>query len=138
VTLLPGWWEKVLNYVGFADSYVEEEEDDFSRVVESHPRKRAPVLSLHSSPDLKIVVAAPVSFEDSEKLAGHLKSRRPVIANFDGASKEAAQRVIDFLSGAVFALNGSTCKVTGETFLFNPSNVSVYSEDLPGDMWEHL
>ena len=135
---MPGWWEKFLNFIGFSDSYVEEEEDDFPQVVESRSRKRAPVLSLHSSPDLKIVVASPVSFEESEKLAGHLKNRRPVIVNFDGASKETAQRIIDFLSGAVFALNGSTCKVAAETFLFNPSNVSVYSEDLTGDLRERL
>jgi cell division inhibitor SepF len=138
VTLLPSWWEKFLSFIGFTDDGVEEEEDDVPQLTGRGSRKQAPVLSLHSAPDVKIVVVSPVSFEESEKLAGHLKNRRPVIVNFDGAPKETAQRIIDFLSGAVFALNGSTCKVAADTFLFNPSNVTVYSEDLSGDLRERL
>jgi cell division inhibitor SepF len=135
---LPSWWEKFLSFVGFTDDGVEEEEDDAPQVAGNGSRKQAPILSLHSAPDVKIVVVSPGCFEEAEKLAGHLKNRRPVIANFNGTPKETAQRIIDFLSGAVFALNGSTCKVTAETFLFNPSNVSVYSEDLSGDLRERL
>jgi cell division inhibitor SepF len=139
VTLLPSWWEKFLSFVGFADDSVEEEEEgDILQASEKSPRKQAPILSLHSSPDVKIVVVSPEGFEEVEKLAGHLKNRRPVIVNFRGTPKETAQRIIDFLSGAVFALNGSTCKVTPETFLFNPSNISVYSDDLSGDLRERL
>jgi cell division inhibitor SepF len=138
VTLLPNWWEKFLSFVGFADERVEEEEDDVLQVSGKASRKQAPILSLHSAPDVKIVVVSPEGFEEVEKLAGHLKNRRPVIVNFNGTSKEIAQRIIDFLSGAVFALNGSTCKVTAETFLFNPSNISVYADDLSGDLRERL
>lgn len=135
---MPGWWEKFLNFIGFSDSYEDEGEDELPQVMEGRSHKRAPVLSLHSSSDLKIVVVSPVNFEESEKLAGHLKNRRPVIINFEDASKETAQRMIDFLSGAVFALNGSTCKVAAETFLFNPSNVSVYPEEQAGDLRDRL
>ncbi len=135
---MPGWLDKVLHFIGFGDNYTDEDEDDPQQVVESGQRKRAPVLSLHSSPDLKIVVMSPESFEESEKLAGHLKNRRPVIVNFDNTSKEIAQRIIDFLSGAVFALNGGTWKVTAETFLFMPSNISIYSEALIDDQREHM
>jgi cell division inhibitor SepF len=138
VILLPNWWEKFLNFVGFTDDGVEEEEDDVPQVTGRSSRKQAPILGLHSAPDMKIVVVSPEGFEEAEKLAGHLKNRRSVIVNFNGTPKETAQRIIDFLSGAVFVLNGSTCKVTAETFLFNPSNVSVYSEDLSGDLRERL
>lgn len=135
---MPAWFDKVLNFLGFADNYSDEDVDDLQQPVEIGHRRRAPVLSLHSSPDLKIVVMSPTSFEESEKMAGHLKNRRPVFVNCDHTPKETAQRIIDFLSGAVFALNGSTHKVAAETFLFIPSNVTVYSEDLPGDLlkWE--
>lgn len=135
---MPGWIDKVLHFIGFSDNYVEEDEDDVPQVIEGSSRKRAPVLSLHSSPDLKIVVVSPTSFEESEKLASHLKNRRPLIINFDNVPKETAQRIIDFLSGAVFALNGGTWKVTAETFLFIPSNISIYSEELTGDLRERL
>lgn len=135
---MPNWWEKILSFVGFADDCAEEEEDDVLQAPGKAPRKQAPILSLHSAPDVKIVVVSPEGFEEVEKLAGHLKNRRPVIVNFNGTPKETAQRIIDFLSGAVFALNGSTCKVAAETFLFNPSNVSVYADDLSGDLRERL
>lgn len=137
---MPVWWEKLLSFIGFSDSYEDGDEDEgeLSQVIEGRSRKRAPVLSLHSASDVKIVVVSPVSFEESERLAGHLKNRRPVIINLEFASKETAQRMIDFLSGAVFALNGSTCKVAAETFLFNPSNVSVYPEEPTGDLRDRL
>jgi len=135
---LHSWWEKLLIFIGFTDDGVEDEEDESPHAPERGARKQAPILSLHSAPDVKIVVVSPENFEESEKLAIHLKNRRPVIVNFEDAPKETAQRIIDFLSGAVFALNGSTCKVAAETFLFNPSNVSVYSEDLSGDLRERL
>lgn len=135
---MPSWWEKFLSFIGFADDSVEEEADDALQVTGRNPHKPAPVLSLHSAPDVKIVVVSPEVFEEAEKLAGHLKNRRPVIVNFNCTPKETAQRIIDFLSGAVFALNGSTCKVAAETFLFNPSNVSVYTDDLSGDLRERL
>jgi len=136
---LPGWLDKVMHFIGFSDNYAEEDEDGTPQVLESGSfHKKAPVLSLHSSPDLKIVVVSAGSFEESEKLAAHLKNRRPVIVNFDNVPKEIAQRIIDFLSGAVFALNGGTWKVTAETFLFIPSNISVYSEEQAGDLRDRL
>lgn len=135
---MPGWLEKIFKFVGFSDNYDEEEDDDSPQPAETGPRKRAPVLSLHSAPDLKIVVVSPVGFEESEKLAGHLKNRRPLIVNFKNAPKETAQRIIDFLSGAAYGLSGSTQRITADTFLFIPSNFSVYSEDLSGDLGERL
>jgi cell division inhibitor SepF len=136
---LPSWLERVLHFIGFSDNYDEEEDDDSSQLMEERvSRKRAPVLSLHSSPDLKIVVVSPLCFEEAEKLASHLKNRRPLIVNFNNAPKDEAQRIIDFLSGAAYGLSGSTRKVTADTFLFIPSNFSIYTEDMSGDLRERL
>jgi cell division inhibitor SepF len=140
VILVVGWLEKTLGYLGFSENEADEEDDDVqssTQTLDGPTRKRTPVLSLHSAPEVKIAVTSPTSFGEAEKLAAHLKSRRPVIVNFEGTSKDVAQRIIDFLSGTVYALNGSTCKVAAETFLFNPSNTSVYTEEI-ADLRERL
>ncbi|NPV29718.1 MAG: cell division protein SepF [Firmicutes bacterium] len=133
-----GWFEKIMSFIGFAESYEgEEDEEPIQAVAEDRGRKRAPVLSLHTSPEAKIIVASPVAFDEAEKIAGHLKSRKSVIVNFEHTPKDVAQRIIDFLSGAVFVLNGSTLKITAETFLFVPSNFSIHSEGLAGEWKEN-
>lgn len=135
----PGWLERFMNFMGLADPEDEvEEEEVIPRSVDGRGRNKAAVLSLHTAPDVKIVVVSPVSFDEAEKLAGHLKSRKPVIVNFEQTPKEIAQRIIDFLSGAVLALNGSTRKVTVQTFLFVPSNVSILADELASSLRERL
>ncbi|MDH7576436.1 MAG: cell division protein SepF [Bacillota bacterium] len=128
-----GWLEKIMSFIGFADNYEDEEDDDPVPVVEERSRKRAPVLSLHASPEAKIMVVSPVTFDEAEKIASHLKGRKSVIVNFEHTPKDTAQRIIDFLSGAVFVLNGGTLKITAETFLFVPSNFSIHPEGLTNE-----
>lgn len=130
------WFDKVINFLGYS-----EQEDEFESLEdfedrfdgsedESKGRKRAPVLNLHTSPEVKIIVMTPGSFNEAEKVANHLKSRKPVVVNLSKVSKEVAQRILDFMSGTVFALNGNMQRVSKDTFLFAPSNMTVYS-DMP-------
>lgn len=133
-----GWWDKVVDFMGLAENEEDVEEEATREEELKQPRSRGNVLSLHANPEVKIMVVSPLSFDEAEKLAGHLKSRKPVIVNFENTSRDQAQRIIDFLSGAALALNGSTLKITAQTFLFVPSNVSVHADDLPGDLREKL
>ncbi len=122
------WFEKLMSFIGFGDNYEEDDEGELLSPTEKR-RGKTPVLSLHTNPEMKIVVVSPKSFEDVEQLATHLKSRKPVVVNLSQTPKDVGRRIIDFLSGAVFALGGNTSKVTADTFLFVPSNVTI----LPGD-----
>lgn len=133
-----GWYEKVLSVLGYSDQ--EDEYEAFEEYDEDDQkgRKRAPVLSLHTSPEVKIIVLTPTAFDEAEKAANHLKSRKPVVLNFNRTTKEVAQRILDFLSGTVFALNGSMQRVSKETFLFVPNNITVYSEVPGGNMQDRL
>ncbi len=133
-----GWFEKFMNFIGLSDNYEEEEEEELQPVEVRSRSNKGAVLSLHSAPEMKIIVVKPLTFEESEKLVGYLKNRKPVIVNFENTPKDIAQRIIDFLSGAILALNGSTLKVTAQTFLFVPSNVSVHSGEIPGDLRERF
>ncbi|MBO8158580.1 cell division protein SepF [Thermosyntropha sp.] len=86
------------------------------------------VVSLHSNKTLKVVVCEPESFEEVQVLADHLKSRRQVILNFENTSPEVAQRIIDFLSGTTYSLDGHSQQLGPHIFIFTPSNVEISTD----------
>ena len=74
---------------------------------------------------MDMVLVKAKSYNDMQSIAQHIKDRKVVIVNFEDMDKETAQRMVDFLSGAVFALNGSPKKVSGSTFLFSSNQVAL-------------
>lgn len=83
------------------------------------------VVSIHSNKNLKVVVCEPEKYDEVQALADHLKNRKQVILNFESTSPEVAQRIIDFISGAVYALDGQSQQLGRNIFLFAPSHVEV-------------
>ncbi len=129
-----GMMERILNFLGFEQEEVEvEEEFEPERPEERSeraeraraPRGRGAVVSLPTAKPMKVVVVEPKSFEEVENIAENLRSRRPVIVNLEEADKELARRVIDFLSGTAFAIDGITQRIAAGVFLFAPSGVDV-------------
>ncbi len=83
-----------------------------------------------ASHKMKVVVIEPKSFDDAQEVANCLREKRPVVINFDKTDAEAAKRIIDFISGTTYALNGEIKKVGRNVFLCAPSNVNVsYTEE---------
>ena len=80
-----------------------------------------------SSP-LNIVVVEPRSFEDSLEIVNYLKDRKSVIVNLQYLDREVSQRVIDFVSGATLALDGSQERVGHGVFIFASMNCQVETE----------
>lgn len=79
---------------------------------------------------MKVVVIEPKSFDDAQQVANCLREKRPVVINFEKTEGEAAKRIIDFISGTTYALNGEIKKVGKGVFLCAPSNVNVsYTEE---------
>jgi cell division inhibitor SepF len=83
------------------------------------------LVSFHSGKNLKVMVCEPEKFDEVQALADHLKNRKQVILNFENTSPEVSQRVIDFISGATYALDGQSQQLGRNIFLFAPSNVEV-------------
>ncbi len=78
----------------------------------------------------KITTVKPSGFDDAQTIANCLRDKIPVIVNFENASTEDAKRIIDFISGTTYALNGEIKKVSQKVFVCAPSNVTVtYTED---------
>ncbi|MHB8158886.1 MAG: cell division protein SepF [Desulfocucumaceae bacterium] len=127
--------DKVLGIMGFEEENLEMDEErsqetrfrDEEEAVPASKRK-GQVLNLHAQRQLKVVVAEPRTFEDVQGLADNLKNRRPVVVNLEKADAELAKRVVDFISGVIYALNGSLQKVGSGIFLIVPSNMDISSE----------
>ncbi len=88
----------------------------------------------------KITTIRPKSFvEDAQTIANCLREKVPVIVNFENTDTADAQRIIDFISGTIYALNGTLKQVSQKVFISAPNNVTVtYTEDVrktDGNPW---
>ncbi len=74
---------------------------------------------------MKMIVYHPVSYEDTQNIIDNIKNRKPVIVNMEELEIDCAQRILDFLSGAVYALNGTMSKISRGIFVVAPNNYDV-------------
>ncbi len=73
----------------------------------------------------KMVLFEPRDFDETEEIAYHLKLRRACVINLHRVSKEYAQRIIDFLSGSIYALDGTISKIGENVILCAPKEMGV-------------
>ncbi|MBQ7097651.1 MAG: cell division protein SepF [Clostridia bacterium] len=131
---------KMLNLIGFEsqdeyeDDLIENSEFSSSTLLEDDDLesfeggKRNKVVKIHTTAQLKLVVMQPENFEDARDIANHLKSKKPVVMNLESVDRDVARRIVDFLSGAVFALDGNIQKVSNGIFLIAPYNVGIMGD----------
>ncbi len=131
---------KMLNLIGFEtqEDYEEEliESSEFSNsnvydddeIETIDGGKRNKVVKIHTTAQLKLVVMQPENFEDARDIANHLKNKKPVVINLENVERNLSQRIVDFLSGAVYALDGNIQKVSNGIFLIAPYNVGIMGD----------
>ncbi len=73
----------------------------------------------------KMILLEPRAFSESQQIADHLKKRNTVVVNMKRVTGEQAKRIIDFLSGTVYAIGGDLQKIGVGIFLCTPKNVNV-------------
>lgn len=78
--------------------------------------------------DAKMVLFEPRTFEESEEVARHLKERRAAVVNLHRLPANFAQRTIDFLTGVVFALDGTIQKIGHNVILCTPKTIGISGE----------
>lgn len=114
---------------------VEEEDDE----LEMSEEEAAETVSQYEQPassknvakvaqNTKMVLFEPRSFEEAEEVARHLKERRAAVVNLHRLQREYAQRTIDFLTGVVFALDGTIQKIGHNVILCTPATIGVHGE----------
>ncbi len=132
--------DKVLGAVGF-DIVDEAEEstvdstrqitgstDEIQPAAEISKEKPVKRVTADSDPSkqVKVVINKPGTFFEAQSIADHLKQNRQVILNLEETDKEVAQKLVDFVSGAIYALNGTIKKIGDNIFLCVPVSVDVY------------
>ena len=73
----------------------------------------------------KMILLEPRAFSESSQIADHLKKRNTVVVNMKRVTPDQAKRIVDFLSGTVFAIGGDLQKIGGGIYLCTPKNVDV-------------
>ena len=73
----------------------------------------------------KMMLLEPRAYSESQQIADYLKSRNAVVVNLKRVTPDQAKRIIDFLSGTIYAIGGDLQKLGGGIFLCTPNNVNV-------------
>ena len=118
----------------------DDDEEDYSLGVSTGAQSAAPagtssgfngrILNTGSNagPKQEVVLFRPASFNDTSKAADHLRNRKAVVLNLENVDKAMSRRVVDFLSGCVYAVDGSVKKIAQSAYLFCPANMDVVGD----------
>ncbi|WNF35538.1 cell division protein SepF [Bacillaceae bacterium IKA-2] len=88
--------------------------------------EKANVVSLQSvQKSAKVMLLEPRTYDEVQDIADHLKNRKAVVINLQRISLDQAKRIVDFLSGTVYAIGGDIQKLGANIFLCTPDNVDV-------------
>ena len=77
---------------------------------------------------IKMVISQPTTFEQSDEICSFIKEKKSVIVNLEYVNKDVARRIVDFISGGVYALDGYIQKISNSIFLVAPSNYEITNE----------
>lgn len=125
--MLQGIWRKILLGLGI----IEEEKDEMlEEEVPGKPFwKRNNIVEFPSRENnLVLVVKKPLGFEEVENMGEHLKMKRAVVVNLEEMEAKEATKIIDFLSGVTFGINGHSQKIARQTFVFVPAGVTLEAD----------
>ena len=115
----------------------DDEDDDYTPSVKTEkksvfsrePAKKSNLTSLRPTksllPNMEVCVVKPTALDDSRDIINTLLAGRTVILNLEGLDLEIAQRIIDFTSGAAYAIDGKLQKISSYIFLVTPPNVEI-------------
>ena len=145
----------------YDDEYGDEAVETYEEEVEERPARRRPAFNFSTEPERataperssgfsgnvvsmsgkqEVVLFHPANFNDTSTAADHLRSKKAVIVNMENVDKAMARRVVDFLSGCAYALDGKVKKVAQSTYLFCPHNMDIQGdlENLQGEVESYI
>lgn len=110
-----------------------------NRIVSSDNNTRTPALVRDnvvefSKKSVQIDKCSPQDIEEARVVVTNLKKEIITIVNLEGRNKEEGQRIIDFLSGSIFTLDGHIDKLSDTMFLVAPKGVNITSQDLTREL----
>ncbi|MBQ3229404.1 MAG: cell division protein SepF [Clostridia bacterium] len=126
---LSGIFKADEDYEGNEEFEEYEEEEEVAAPAPAPAAPKAPVSrptgGISSGAALEMKVVKPERFDEVRQIGEHLLARRTVVLNLEETNKETTKRIIDFLCGVVFAIDGQVKKVANATYVVTPKNVDV-------------
>ena len=107
--------------------------DEFEERRNRYDERRNKVVNIHATTQLKVVLVKPERFENVSDIADQLKDKRTVVLNLESTDRAVARRLLDFLGGVAYAIEGKIQKVATNTYIITP-----YHVDLEGDLINEL
>ena len=83
---------------------------------------------VNTSSKVQLILVRPESFNDAPTIAANMRAKKAVVLNLEGVEKNLARRVVDFLSGCAYAMDGTVKKVSQATYVFCPYNMEVLGD----------
>lgn len=111
-------FDKLKKMLDGSDSSEETVEDEFYEQISTKG-------SSSKSGGSKMILLEPRAFSESQQIADYLKARNAVVVNLKRVTPDQAKRIVDFLSGTLYAIGGDLQKLGGGIFLCTPNNVEV-------------
>ena len=87
-------------------------------------------VSMSSGSSIEMVVVKPEKLGSVTQIADYLVDRKTILLNLEETNKDTARRLIDFLNGVAYAINGNLRKVATNTYVVTPSNVELSGEKI--------
>ncbi|HEY5502831.1 MAG TPA: cell division protein SepF [Candidatus Anoxymicrobiaceae bacterium] len=132
---MPGFWGRVAEWLGLKEpdefGEMRAREEAVEEISDRVPRRRGSERILQPVPETssKVHVIEPKSFNDAEQIGAKFKNDTPVIVNLQSIDRDLAKRLIDFVSGLTYGLDGGIQRVAEMVFLLTPANIEVSAED---------
>jgi cell division inhibitor SepF len=115
------------------EAYMEEEESEVTRANRKSKQNVVSLQSVHKNS--RVVLVEPRVYAEAQDIADHVKNRKSVVMNLQRIPQDQARRIVDFLSGTVYAVGGDIQKLGPETFLCTPDNVEI-SGNITDEIYE--
>lgn len=140
-----GFLDRVLQFMGIQEEESEPVEEMRPQAESAPPplqrrsdtaadRRKGRLVSLpgpnRAPSQLRVAVIHPRSYDEVEQIADHLKERQPVIVSLEGVDQALSRRIVDFVSGTTYALDGTIHRIGNDIFLFAPMNVSIDADSV--------
>lgn len=109
------------------DSYYEKEEPvTATKRTASYRSAGSKVVPMPSSgSDFEVCIVKPANIGEAQQVCDLLMNAHPVVVNLEGIDIMEAQRIMDFISGCIFAISGNMCQVSRYIFIFSPKDVDI-------------
>ena len=108
------------------DEMIDEEDEEVQE--KGFFSRRSKVVNMPQTQQVRMVISQPTTFEQAEEICTYLKNRKSVIVNLEYVNKDVARRIVDFISGGVYALDGHIQKISNSIFLIAPMNYEITNE----------